>query len=128
MSLQLPFVIFWLVVPSVIEALLLRAAVASVNRLLKPQPSLIEPSFGLGLATLLIGNIGAAILCYCLPSTIPFPAQIAIGVVAQWIYVCLVLKDHLRNSIALAVSVVILQFIYMFGISLIFAIPYALLN
>lgn len=125
---QFALLAFWVVVPSLIGALLLRAATASVNRFLKPQPPLTEPSFAFGFTTLVLANIGGAILFYFLPSTIPFAGKAAIAIFVQWSYVCFVLQGELQNSLAMALLVVTLQFVYSFVISLIFLIPYALFN
>lgn len=125
---QLALVAFWIVVPSLIEALLLRAAVASSNRFWRSSYPLREPAFRATLTTMLVANILGAVAGPYLFSDLTPWRQLLIAITVKWLVVGVWLVDEYRVSIDRVLVVIGLLILYFFLLSLVFVIPYALTN
>ncbi len=121
---QLIYLALLLVVPSVVEALLLRAAVATWNRLSRRRFPINELRFGFGFFLMLGANIVAALGIAIVPDSIMTLWKYPVALLIKPVIVCVVLKDQFRLSFARAAEIAALQFVYFVLLTLLIVFLY----
>jgi len=121
---QFALIAFSVIVPSLIEALLLRAAVATSNRLWKSSYPLKEPTFLAALNTMFVANVIAALVAWFLPTEWSLLKKVLLSGTAKWLFVGLSFADQYRTSIDRVLVIIALVILYFVLLSLLFAIPY----
>ena len=128
LSAVIAFVAFWIILPSLVGALLLRAAVATSNRLRKSSDLLKELTFLACLNTMFVACLIDTMLFWFLPANWSLPSKVLVAFSAKWLFVCFSLAEQLQTSIDRVLVIVGLLFLYIFLCLLPFAVAYLLVS
>lgn len=124
---MIEFIAFWIVLTSLVGALLLRAAVATSNRFRKSSNSLKELTFLACLNTMFFAGVIDTLLVWLLPANwSPLP-KVLVAMSAKWLFVGFSLAEQLQTSIDRVLEIIGLLFLYVLLFLLPFAITYLLI-